>query len=780
MTLINHEMLNASADTELRSQRSAPTEMLSHDRERVELGNVRTLAFYLEIPFRHKALILTFLAGGLLLGWIAICLLPRVYSSESRLVLRVGRESVSLDPTATTGQTMQLLKTHEEEIVTALEVLGSRQIATHVVDELGAGQILAGRVRNDTEGGSLNVENGGEGFTGLIKSAVASVKEGLFEALLAAGIKDQISEQELAILQVMGSVDVYSPKRSTVICIRATASTPGMAQAISVAVTNAFLHEHIKGAHVEGAFEFFAVQTESVESELKELIETRAKYMQEHQIISLQDNRELLRTQLANVDEELFLALGGLKQATAQVEDLESRLSISPNEILAEKTAGADPTWSGMRQTIYELELVEQDLSAGLTDDHPRLKRARAQLLGAKQILREVESERVDNLMTVNPTRVGLEEVLQQEGTLTVGLRSLIDEKYSQRRGLEANLLELLGHERYLVQIDRDISAKEANLISLREKLEEARVIEGLHDMKLTNANVFQPATFSERPVSPNKKMLLAAFLAIGIASGLVLAVTRESSASTLRSPEDAAHFVGMFGTLTAPFVRGMHPLEDTGREAFQHSSVVLLNALLDSSNDVGGRGITVGVLGADSGVGASSMAAHLAMTADLDFQLRVVLVDADAQRKSVSKILGIQGTPGFCELLSGDASHDECLQKTTRSEVEILAASKGKQLAGSAVDGAEISQALDAYLTDCDLMIVDLPPANQPDQMARLAKHLDHVILVAEADRTPITAVQRSVSRLCHGQAKVAGLVLTKTRCYLPKFLRLLIADPC
>ena len=780
MTLANYEMMDSKAGSELSSPRATHVGMFSQDKEQTDPTDVRTLAFYLEIPFRHKALIFTCLSVSLLAGWLAILLWPRGYASESRLVLRVGRQSVSLDPTATTGQTMQIVKTHEEEIVTALEVLGSRQIASQVVGELGSGSVLAGRLSHDGEGSDAKVDTEESGLTARVKAAVASVKGGLFNALLAAGIKDDISEHELAVQQLMGSVESYSPKRSTVICIRASSATPEMAQAISTAVTNAFLHEHLKGAHVEGALEFFETQTASVETELKELIASRASYMQQHQIISLQDNRELLRTQLSNVDQELFLALGGLKQATAQVEDLESRLSIAPSEVLAEKTAGADPTWSGMRQTIYELELVEQDLSAGLAEDHPRLKRARAQLAGAKQILKEVESNRVDNLTTLNPTKVGLEEVLQQEGTLTVGLKSLIDEKHSQRDQLEASLLELLGHERFLVKIDRDIRAKEVNLISLREKLEEARVIEGLNEMKLSNANVFQPATFSERPVNPNKKMVLVAFLAFGMLSGLTLAVTRESSASTLRSSEDAAEFLGMYGALTAPFVRGMHPLKNSGRQAYQHSAVELLGTLLQGSPNRGSGGITVGVLGAETGVGASSFAAHLAMTADVDFQLRVVLVDADAQRKSVSKILGVQGTPGFCELLRGDASHDECLQKITRSEVEVLGASEGKVLANPRVDGAEMVQALAAYLPDCDLMIVDLPPANQPDQMSRLAKHLDYVVLVAEADRTPIAAVERSVCRLSQGQARVAGLVVTKTRCYLPKVIRRLIADPC
>ena len=52
-------------------------------------------------------------------------------------MIRVGRESVSLDPTATTGATLMLQKTQEEEVISALEVLNSRHVAETIVDKLG-------------------------------------------------------------------------------------------------------------------------------------------------------------------------------------------------------------------------------------------------------------------------------------------------------------------------------------------------------------------------------------------------------------------------------------------------------------------------------------------------------------------------------------------------------------------------------------------------------------------------------------------------------------------
>lgn len=41
---------------------------------------------------------------------------PKKFESEAKLMIRVGRESVVLDPTATTSQTLMLQKTQEEEV----------------------------------------------------------------------------------------------------------------------------------------------------------------------------------------------------------------------------------------------------------------------------------------------------------------------------------------------------------------------------------------------------------------------------------------------------------------------------------------------------------------------------------------------------------------------------------------------------------------------------------------------------------------------------------------
>ena len=107
----------ASTASDLTSPRS-----LSKDRE--NLGRYNTLVALLEVPFMYKWLVLGCLCFGTAVGVLALVFWPKQYQSEARLLVKVGRANVSLDPTATTGAAlMSLQKTQQEEIATALEVL---------------------------------------------------------------------------------------------------------------------------------------------------------------------------------------------------------------------------------------------------------------------------------------------------------------------------------------------------------------------------------------------------------------------------------------------------------------------------------------------------------------------------------------------------------------------------------------------------------------------------------------------------------------------------------
>jgi uncharacterized protein involved in exopolysaccharide biosynthesis len=86
---------------------------------------------------RHKWKMGFFFARRLRSLWGGLVVYPRSYTSEARLFVRLGKESVSLDPTATLSPTLNVSGTRVGEINSKVEVLRSRVLFGDVVDRLG-------------------------------------------------------------------------------------------------------------------------------------------------------------------------------------------------------------------------------------------------------------------------------------------------------------------------------------------------------------------------------------------------------------------------------------------------------------------------------------------------------------------------------------------------------------------------------------------------------------------------------------------------------------------
>lgn len=733
-------------------------------------GLTRQIADYLEIVFKYRMLILRTFLCCLVLGWLALLLWPRSYESETKLLVRVGRESVSLDPTATTSQTLMLQKTQEEEINSALEVLSSRQVAETVVENLGAGNVLDGFLPAE----------GDEPDSGL-KAAVSSAKQlvanGLYYTLYYAGLKDDISDHELAVRRVQETVYIYAPKQSAVITVHAESKSPEMAQAIASQVTQSFLDQHLQVSMTRGSMDFFENQSSAVESKLKQLVRERSEYMKQRKIVSVDANRTLLKDQLTAIDRDIMLARGEFEQAQAECEDILQKLDQTDDEIVASKLESSDETWSGMRQRVYELELLEGKLASMYKDDHQLLVQTREQLETARKILVEMQSERVDESTTPNPAKRRMQEDLQKQQTRLAGLRSVLEEKERQRQETQAAANELLTYEQELSELDREIGLVETSLQTLRGKLEEARVIDELQSERISNISVFQPATLVERAVSPKKKIFAVAFAMLGLGAGFALAFLRHAASPSLRNGIDVQNQLGYPVLAEIPQVpkTAVTPAANQRNQAFADSARAIVSEVLLCRSQSGSLdgGFSLGVIGVEPGVGATSIAIQLAEISSRVGALKTVLVDADAKDRGLSRAFQLNGTPGLVELVDGDVSHSECVQRIGRAKYDVIASSSCNSDSRITAVGREIAAALHYYRQDSDLMIVDLPPADQPDQAVGLAHYLDGVIVVVEAEKTRSDATERLLSRLATARANVIGVAINKQRSYLPRWIR-------
>lgn len=730
----------------------------------------RSLFDYLEVPFVHLRLIVGIFFLSLLAATVALIVWPRSYESEAKLVIQVGRESVALDPTATTSQTLMLQKTQEEEVNSALEVLSSRQVAELVVDQIGPEPILEGVLPSSSDEAKEK-----HFWRDLLENLKDSATDGADQVLLAIGVKDKISSRERAIRKITNHVNIYAPKKSTAVTIHAEAKTPELAQAIAAAMTEGFLNRHLTVSHTEGSYEFFEEQSVGTESQLRELLKQRSDFMQQFKIVSTEDKRRILTDQLGSVEASIFANRGDYEQVMAEIGDLIAKANATESEIVSEKEEQTDQTWSGMRQRVYELELLEKEYSARYFEDNPNLINVREQLEGAKQILQTMSQDSTATRKTPNPVRLRIEEDLQKLQTRAVGLRSILSESERQREEINAEIDKLLDFELKLADMNREVDHVAASLSLLKSKLEEARVIDDLQSDQISNVSVYQPASFVERPISPSKPLIALGLPLIGLLSGLGLALVREANRRTLRTSGHVQESVGQRVLASLPYSRKIRRAKPGASKSVRLLDVqcqeILSEIMLARSADTAIRGCTIGVIGVEGACGASTVAASLAVTSSEACGLDTLLIDTDRQDRRISSAFCDTEMPGLAELLNGAASEQECVCATDIPGLSVLSVASENWKGPLSFCGQQLGSQLTELQLDHDIVILDLPPASRPDRVNSIVEQLDYVLIVIESEKTEDAQAKRLINRLVTNKTPI-GIVLNKTRSYVPSFV--------
>jgi Mrp family chromosome partitioning ATPase len=153
----------------------------------------------------------------------------------------------------------------------------------------------------------------------------------------------------------------------------------------------------------------------------------------------------------------------------------------------------------------------------------------------------------------------------------------------------------------------------------------------------------------------------------------------------------------------------------------------------------------------------------------------RTTLVDFDTQKSTLSRCYGVVGKPGVIRLGAGEsaASNVAPVGATVAAKPTATGALVSPE-AGRA-SGSLIQQSLtvlEEVAAENDLVLVDFPAATRPGPTLGLASSMDAMVLVVEAERTTADSVARLIRQIERTGGVVAGVVLTKSRRSVPRWL--------
>ncbi|MBT8472960.1 MAG: hypothetical protein HKN14_09995 [Marinicaulis sp.] len=152
------------------------------------------------------------------------------------------------------------------------------------------------------------------------------------------------------------------------------------------------------------------------------------------------------------------------------------------------------------------------------------------------------------------------------------------------------------------------------------------------------------------------------------------------------------------------------------------------------------------------AGEGKTFSAANLALSFAIEDQIETLLIDCDVARPKVRRYLGLPESPGVTDLIA-DTSVDPLSVAWKVNDWPMSVISEGAPVErATELYGSENAQSLWTRLSRENanrLVIIDSPPVLAATEAVVLAKFVDEIVFVVEANSTPEPAVAASIDEL-------------------------------
>lgn len=160
------------------------------------------------------------------------------------------------------------------------------------------------------------------------------------------------------------------------------------------------------------------------------------------------------------------------------------------------------------------------------------------------------------------------------------------------------------------------------------------------------------------------------------------------------------------------------------------------------------------------AGDGKTLTSINLAGVLARESDARILLIDADLRRSSVSAHLGIEaGAAGLADLIAGSRKQlPELVRQPDGCGFDVLPAGSSSKSVQKLFRSERFSQILDEARGRYDYVLLDTPPLVPVFDAAVLARKVDGMILVVAADRTPRKLLSAALDMV--DSSKVVGIV--------------------
>lgn len=693
------------------------------------------------IKRRALVSILAALAVGVLYFLVAMRATP-TYTAEAQVVIDLSDQQIVASPTQQTALDTALIDTQ-------VEVIASRAIAERVATTLNLFERDEFKPKPPSG----------------LRKIIRLVSDGISQSVWGnrdpdTWLNEEQRAQKLRNATVNALMNTVTSRReglSYVLSVRVRTSDP----VLSTDIANEYAEQYVLN-QVENKFETSRMINDWLNSRLGELgasVEEADRAVQDYR-------------RQANL-----LSVSGSDLVERQIERLLNEISDLQRRVTESSAA-----------LQIALESQESDtLSPVLNSDRIiNLRAEEARILTRREELRtRYGNSHPDTISVENQLQGARAEIDAEVRRIIVSLESDLNTDRQTLAEAEQRLGQLRGqavsNNRAQVRLNELERQAEAERQIYEQFLTRNQELTAISELQQPDAQVLSAAVLPDGPSTPSARLQLAVALFLGVVVAAMTGVLREVFETRFFTVPDVERFTGLQCLTVVPELKGSRdPIEYLRKKPFSSFTESLRRVLteidirheakpspytkLGQDKPDKRRGLVMAVIASGEGEGKTTTSFGLAITAQRLLNHRILLVDGDLRKNTLSKSLGLDAEKGMYQLLSGELKPEDVIQKFPDSGFDVIPSKfDDEQLA--VVDYASVTDVIDKLRDSYNLILIDTAPILAVSDTRQFVSAADEVIALVRWKSTSRDAVRLLIDTAERLGVTFRGFVLTRKK---------------
>jgi capsular exopolysaccharide synthesis family protein len=559
--------------------------------------------------------------------------------------------------------------------------------------------------------------------------------------------KDSVEYANL-VANLMAGLKVQRSGLTSLINVQYTAPSPNVAARYANTFAEVYIDQTAteKGLATGKAGDVLSGRLAELRAEAEKTDAALQQYKISHGLLSA-DGASLTEQEIIQLNLDLARNRNAEAEAVARLNAARAQLaSGGKGEDVA--AALSSDTIENLRNQRSQVARQLADLSTRYGPKHPSVLQQQQQL----QVVDKQIAEEVERIMSNLQAQVQIARDRTRSSEASVA---------ASRQRLAANGQASVG----LNELQRNADAAKAIYESFLTRYKET---EGAKGLEQSDARILAPALPPDHASFPNRPLMAALGVVLGLSVGAGGVVLRNLLDAGLSTAEQVESFLGVRFLGTVPLIdKKAAARSEVSRFVIEKPISAYSDSLRNLRASIGFSrpGTDVRVIALTSALpaeGKTSTAIGLARSTALS-GASCVLIDCDVRRASSGRALGLTSDLGLVEFLRGEATLEQVLQKDPLTDAYFLPIAKPRPDADDLVSSQTMRNLIADLRKRFQYIYLDTAPVLAVADTRMLSTMADVTVVLVHWRTTPRKATEAALGQLDHVGSYIAGVALTQ-----------------